>query len=214
MPLVEGTLLEKFKDSAGVSTIAADCPFFVQGFLRTYVHMVRKGFIHMDMHPGNMMVTPCRTIIVAIDWGEVVDVPPEHQEDVQALFKYIVMRKGMDTTSDTLPQLCQRLGVKSKPGTTINDDNYENLTFMLDICFALKGDSEASTNAMVKSNVFEAPGWFEAWQKATNAVVTSLQAAGATVADVETMLKSAVQEGLPSHTGSGRDHSRSPRRNM
>merc|ERR1719197_2444808 len=154
-----------------------------------------------------MIVTPSGKIVV-IDWGVVVDVPSEHQEDVQALFKYIVMRQGLDTTSDTLPQLFQRLGVQPKPGTTINHDNYEKLALMLDICHAMKGDQEASAETMIKANVFVAPGWFEAWQKATNSVVASLQAAGATATEVDAILKSAVQDS----TGSDRARSRSPRR--
>jgi hypothetical protein len=208
MPLVQGEVLEKLKDPAGGSTIAATLPSFNLWFICTYVHMVLKGFIHMDMHAGNQMVPPCRSMIVVIDWGEVVDVPRQLLKDVQALFKYVVTGKGFDTTSDTLPQLFQRLGVEPKPGTSVNDENYEALATMFDICQALKGDQETSTELLIKANVFTAPGWFEAWQKASNAVVASLQAAGATATEVDAILKSAVQDS----TGSDRARSRSPRR--
>lgn len=210
MPQVQGELVEKFKDPAGGSTIATTLPFFVFKFICTYVHMIWNGLIHMDMHPGNLMVPPCRSMLVVIDWGEVVDVPRQQLKDVQALFKYVVTRKGFDTTSDTLQQLLQRLGVQPKPGTSVNPENYEALALMLDIRQALKGDQETSTDLLIKANVFTAPGWFEAWQKASNAVVASLQAAGATAEEVDEMLKSAVQDS--SHTGSDRARSRSPRR--
>jgi hypothetical protein len=147
-------------------------------------------------------------MIVVMDWGEGVDVPRQLLKDVQALFKYVVTGKGFDTTSDTLPQLFQRLGVEPKPGTSVNDENYEALATMFDICQALKGDQETSTELLIKANVFTAPGWFEAWQKASNAVVASLQAAGATTTEVDAILKSAVQDS----TGSDRARSRSPRR--
>lgn len=206
MELLEGTLLEQME----AATIPSS---FVGEFCNLYVKLLLRGFLHMDLHPANMIEG--KNKIGLLDWGEVVEVPDEHLEDAQVLLKTAIADRWMGKESDALPKLFQRLGVKTKPGQNASEDNYKALANMLNIVSTLRGDPAVANATLINASIFAAPGWLEAWQKATNAVVISLQAAGATPEAVDAALKKAQAFRLRStakpEDGSGRSRSRSPR---
>jgi len=173
MQLVEGRLLEHEAP-----------PDFVRNLIGLYVRMLHQGYLHQDPHPANIIVLPrsADTIehkVALIDWGEVVEVPSLHQEDIIVLFRTVVAGRWMGREHDTLRELFQRLGVEVKPDTVVQEKAYMDLANMLNLVQGVQGDSEVNTATLVGATAFQAPGWFEAWQKATNALVISLQAAGA-----------------------------------
>jgi predicted unusual protein kinase regulating ubiquinone biosynthesis (AarF/ABC1/UbiB family) len=156
-----------------------------------YVVMISVyGFWHQDMHKGNIMILD--SCVYLLDWGEVVEVPVEHQEDVKLLMKYVVHKKWHGSSSDSLRQLFTRLGVQTKPGKPDLDENFEELANLLDIPQALRADPEEASNTMVKASSFESPGWLEAWQKATNALAISFQGVQATPDMVDKALNRAL----------------------
>merc|ERR1711959_461504 len=172
--MVEGELLEH---------VAADVPAsFVADLVALYVRMLREGYLHQDPHPANIYYIRSMGAYVLIDWGEVVEVPEAHRADAILLLKWIVAGRWMGSADDSLAALFDRLGVVVKPGRTVDDSNYQGLANLLNIVQALRGDSEESNATLIKATDFQAPGWFEAWQKGTNALAIALKAVDAKTA--------------------------------
>lgn len=187
MELVEGRLLEQH-------STAEVPPDFARNFIGLYVRMLHQRYLHQDLHPANIMVLPrsADTIehkVALLDWGEVVEVPEPHQEDIIVLFRTVVAGRWMGGEHDTLRELFQRLGVKVKPDTVVQERAYMDLANMLNLVKGIKGDTEVNTATLVGATAFQAPGWFEAWQKASNALVITLQAAGASPEFVDVELR-------------------------
>lgn len=187
MELVEGRLLEQH-------STAEVPPDFARNFIGLYVRMLHQRYLHQDPHPANIMVLPrsADTIehkVALLDWGEVVEVPDSHQEDIIVLFRTVVAGRWMGREHDTLRELFERLGVKKKPDTDVQEKAYTDLSNLLNLVQGMEADSEVNTKTLVGATVFQAPGWFEAWQKATNALVITLQAAGASPEFVDVELR-------------------------
>jgi len=166
MQLIEGEPIEK-----GLS----DPQLFVKHLIGLYVAMVAAGQIHQDLHPSNIYITPDNSYAV-LDWGEVVCIPEKHQPDALVLFKSVVAGQWMGHNGDTLVSLLTRVGVKIKPGEKTSNDNYWAVANMLNIVQGLRGDSSEANRTLVKATALVSPGWLEGWQKATNAIVITLQA--------------------------------------
>jgi len=189
MEHVEGRLLEEHTSSEVPSE-------FVQDFVTLYVMMFIMGYLHQDLHPANLFILPQsknKPKVSLIDWGEVVRVPEMHRNDALVLLKTIVAGRWMGTASDSLPELCQRLGIEEKPGREINEDTYHKFINMLSLDVPLRGDSQQSSTNLIGASNFQAPGWYEAWFKASRAVAVSLKAAGASPESVDGALRAALE---------------------
>lgn len=185
MELVNGTILEK-KSSGDLPS------HFVKDFVGVYVGMVGKGFLHQDLHPANIFVLESGKYAL-IDWGEIVEVPQEHQADAQILLRTVAAGCWMGAEGDSLGKLFQRLQVTVKPDRSADEKAYQALASMLDVVLALRGDTQVNNANLVAAAVFQSPGWFESWQKAANAFAISMQAAGCTPETLSNTLRVALE---------------------
>merc|ERR1711879_473430 len=161
---------------------------FVGEFTGLYVRMISEGYLHQDPHPANISASPHAFSL--LDWGEVVEIPKAHVEDAWVLLQTVVAGRWIGDEHDSLPALLQRLGLEVKRSCQdVQDEHYWAFANLLNVVQVLRGDPEEANAGLIKATVFRAPGWLEAWQKATNATAITLQAARATPEMVDAELR-------------------------
>lgn len=196
MELVEGQLLQ--------DSTAEVPPEFVRDFVGLYVGMIHERYVHQDLHPANIIVhgrSADARAFALIDWGEVMKVPDEHLEDMEVLLRTIVAGRWMGEEHDSLQELFLRFGVVVKSDRVAQEHNYQMLANMFNVVHALRGDPQVNTATLIGATIFRAPAWLEAWQKAANAFVISLQAVGTSPETADAELRRALELPAPA-TGS------------
>jgi len=186
MELVEGHLLEQLCTVLEPHSTAPPRPRvppeFVSEFVGIFIRSLLEGYLHQDLHPGNIILTSQQTYAL-LDWGETVQVPEMHRDDTALLIRSVVAGQWMGDEQDSFRELFHRMGVTLKDGRDDDNSAYNDLAKMLIGAIP------------VDPTCFVLPGWLEAWQKATNAFGISLNAAGSSLDTVGNEMRAVL--GLP-----------------
>jgi ubiquinone biosynthesis protein len=103
----------KITEKAALETAGVDPADVVQDLMRVYVQMVlAAGFFQADPHPGNLMVTPRRELIL-LDFGLSKELPEGY-----GLGLFELMFSMMTLNESAMVRAFQELGFETKTGDT------------------------------------------------------------------------------------------------
>lgn len=176
MQFLAGTLLQ----DASAHSDRHDLTSFWKEFLVVVVRMVRRGFVHRDMHPGNLMINPN----VIIDWGEVVQLDCEESTRLR-FFQYA--NDDSHVGDSEIVDVLRRLGVRRKEGVSCSSTDYRHVLHSFSIVRMLGGDPAPDEVAaqMVGASKFSQPAWMDLLQSALMAISISFRYCGADARDVQ-----------------------------
>jgi ubiquinone biosynthesis protein len=103
----------KITEKAAIEAAGLDPADVVQDLMRVYVHMVlAAGFFQADPHPGNLMVTPERKLIL-LDFGLSKELPEGY-----GLGLFELMFSMMTLNESAMVRAFQELGFQTRTGDT------------------------------------------------------------------------------------------------
>lgn len=103
----------KITDKAAIEAAGLDPAEVVQDLMRVYVRMVlAAGFFQADPHPGNLMVTPARQLIL-LDFGLSKELPEGY-----GLGLFELMFSMMTLNESAMVRAFQELGFETRTGDT------------------------------------------------------------------------------------------------
>src|SRR5262245_2224228 len=103
----------KITEKAAIEAAGLDPADVVQDLMRVYVQMVlAAGFFQADPHPGNLMVTPDRKLIL-LDFGLSKELPEGY-----GLGLFELMFSMMTLNESAMVRAFQELGFETKTGDT------------------------------------------------------------------------------------------------
>merc|ERR1712187_1028799 len=139
----------------------------VSDLLGIFIHGLLTGFVHADLHPGNIILDAQRLRLCLVDWGLVLTVPEEHRELVRQVLLHI-HGVGADPSGRWLNEAFARLGVTKRPSShsARSDIGYSSLAKFFDIAAGACGELNIA-NIVESTECFELPAWVKLWQKAT-----------------------------------------------
>eukprot|EP00929_Paragymnodinium_shiwhaense_P119660 TRINITY_DN91547_c0_g1_i1.p1 TRINITY_DN91547_c0_g1~~TRINITY_DN91547_c0_g1_i1.p1 ORF type:complete len:472 (+),score=78.19 TRINITY_DN91547_c0_g1_i1:80-1495(+) len=167
MTFVEGSnLIDAFPDSLSGAAQLRVAPL-VQKLLKIFLNGLLSGFLHADLHPGNIMLDDTDNIAL-VDWGCVLRVPQIYQDAVSEL----VVRVHCD--SGRAPaDIFADLGTSEKTAANLTPDAYEQFAKLFDVV-AGAGENLDMQHVLQASGSINCPAWVQTWQKATNAFISTL----------------------------------------
>merc|ERR1712196_371247 len=163
MPFVGGNnLVDAFPGSFSGAELRLSV---VQKVLKIFFKGLLSGFLHADLHPGNIILCDDTDNIALVDWGCVLRVPQPCQDAVSELVVRVHCECGR-AAADIFADL----------GTTtsgLTPEAYEQFAKLFDVVAGASGNLDMQKVLNATSGI-NCPSWMKTWQKATNAFVSTL----------------------------------------
>lgn len=176
-------------------------PEFPHHLVQVFVWMLQNGFVHMDLHQGNILMVSrsdleadvkkyqqcCNAAIMQqstpwllciLDWAETLRVPAEQMEDFMAIAR-CSLELGMQDGQESLSCIFGRLGIRRKDGQALDEDICKLAVQDLSILNVMM-DSEHKKELALRIAPLDFVGcsWWQCLMKANGALANSLSGCG------------------------------------